>query len=721
MNSDRGFRKITKNLSTKFIRWGINMKKFYEKYLHNYVFLCLISSLFINLLIECCSRRSIAQGINYLIDSPLVFLYNSSIILFTFSILILVKRRIFFYSLITTVWSVFGVVNGVVLSKRVTPFTAIELKLLDSVLDIVDKYLTNWQIALILTALIAVGIALILAFIFAPKVKGKLNYKKNITLFVASVLSFFVITNVAIKTDVITTYFGNIADAYLDYGFPYCFSNTLVNTGISKPDNYSEEAVKSIFEQKSDNVSVLAKNDNNTSTATVTDNSTNNVQADVTSSTTNGKKPNVIFLQLESFFDPTHIKDVTFSEDPVPYYRYLKEHYSSGFLTVPVVGAGTVNTEFEVMTGMNLKYFGPGEYPYKTILKKKTCESAAYDLEKLGYSSHAIHNNKGTFYTRQNVFKNLGYDSFTSVEFMNNAQEKTTLGWAKDTCLTSNILDALNSTENPDYIYTISVEAHGEYPDDNREDHNVIKVSGLKDESQINSYEYYASEIKQVDNFIKELTDALSKYDEDTILVMYGDHLPSLGINNEDLDNGNIFQTEYVIWSNFDMPKEDKDLEAYQLTADVLGREGISTGTLFKYHQLYSDTDNYEKNLKLLQYDMLYGKQYIYDGVNPFEKKSDMRMGVKDITISSVYEEGGNVYVKGNNFTDSSFVYINGSKQTTKYIDTNTLEVESYDLSDQDKIRVAQLTITDFALGKTEDFIYSEQAEDTSSTESNKK
>lgn len=695
------------------------MKKFYEKYLHNYVFLCLISSLLINLLIECCSRRSLIQGLEYLIDSPLVFLYNSSIILLTFSILILVKRRIFFYSLITTMWTIFGVVNGVVLSKRVTPFTAIELKLLDSVLDIVDKYLTNWQIALILVGLIAVGIALILAFIFAPKVKGKLNYKKNITLFVASIISFFAITNVAIKADIVTTYFGNIADAYLDYGFPYCFSNTLVNTGISKPDNYSEETVKNIFKQKSDNVSVLANN--KTSTATVTDNSNSKGQTDINTSTTNGKRPNIIFLQLESFFDPTHVKGISFSEDPVPYYRYLKEHYSSGFLTVPVVGAGTVNTEFEVMTGMNLKYFGPGEYPYKTILKKKTCESAPYDLAKIGYSSHAIHNNKGTFYTRQNVFKNLGFDSFTSIEYMNNAQEKTPLGWAKDACLTDNILDALKSTKTPDYLYTISVEAHGEYPDDKREDHNVIKVSGLKDETKVNSYEYYASEIKQVDNFLKQLTDALSKFNEDTILVLYGDHLPSLGIENEDLDNGNIFQTEYVIWSNFDMPKEDKDLEAYQLTADVLGREGISAGTLFKYHQLYSNTDNYEENLKLLQYDMLYGKQYIYDGVNPFEKRADMKMGVKDITISSVYEENGNVYVKGNNFTDSSVVSINETKQTTKYIDTNTLEVENYDLSDQDKIIVSQMTITDFSLGKTEEFIYNELTDTTSDNNNNNK
>lgn len=75
-------------------------------------------------------------------------------------------------------------------------------------------------------------------------------------------------------------------------------------------------------------------------------------------------------LQLESFFDPTYMKDLEFSSDPVPNFRKLKEQFSSGFLSVPSIGAGTANTEFETISGMNLEYFGPGEYPYKTILRK---------------------------------------------------------------------------------------------------------------------------------------------------------------------------------------------------------------------------------------------------------------------------------------------------------------------------------------------------------------
>ena len=55
---------------------------------------------------------------------------------------------------------------------------------------------------------------------------------------------------------------------------------------------------------------------------------------------------------------------------------------------MPSVGAGTANTEFEVLTGMSMRFFGPGEYPYKTYVKDKChvkvrhqCTWQAWDME----------------------------------------------------------------------------------------------------------------------------------------------------------------------------------------------------------------------------------------------------------------------------------------------------------------------------------------------------
>ena len=74
------------------------------------------------------------------------------------------------------------------------------------------------------------------------------------------------------------------------------------------------------------------------------------------------------------------------------------------------MGAGTANTEFEILTGMTLDYFGAGEYPYKTVLQDETCESMAYNLRELGYRTGVLHNNTGSFYSRNKVFANLGFD-----------------------------------------------------------------------------------------------------------------------------------------------------------------------------------------------------------------------------------------------------------------------------------------------------------------------
>ena len=694
----------------------------------------LLAPLIINLIIELCSRRNLGNTFGYILGSPLVFLYNSLIILSTLSIVLLFKRRTFLFALISTIWLGFGVTNGIMLSNRVTPFTATDLTLADLGLGMISKYLSPFTTTLIAILLGVVVLGIIVLFFKGPKYKEKLNYKKNI-LIITSVWAFlFLSTKVALGFNIIASYFGNIAFAYEDYGFPYCFSNTLLNTGIDKPRDYSEEKIASISDLISSN-NLNNKLGNNNILLASKDGGLNNE--------TNSDKPNIVMVQLESFFDPTLVKYLQFSQDPVPNFRKLKENFSSGYLTVPSVGAGTANTEFEVLTGMSLQFFGPGEYPYKTILKESTAESVNYDLKELGYSTHAIHNNKGTFYGRNSVFSQLGFDTFTSLEYMN-VEEYTPKDWAKDFYLTDEILKCFNSTEGSDFVYTISVQAHGDYPSEPILENPQIKVSGLPDEATTNSFTYYINQVYEVDQFIGELVETLSNIDEDTVLVLFGDHLPTLGFKDEDLVNNSIFQTEYVVWSNFDMEKNDQDLTAYQLTSSVLNSVNIDNGVLTKYHDQFKNNSDYLTDLKLLQYDMLYGEKYIYNGTNPFIA-TDLKMGTYDISITDVYEEivtqnetdineepsietenteenisseniesfeetnklhTKNLVVKGINFNEFSKIYINGKYTKTEFIDSNTLVVNDIILEPNSSIVVIQRTSGGGKLSSTNEFIY---------------
>ena len=389
--------------------------------MHNSIAMCAALSILLNILIESVSRRSPLLCLEYMLKSPMTFLLNTLIIFVTFSAVYFVKRRVFVYIVVSLFWILIGTTNGILLSFRSTPFTVSDLSLSDDGFAILPNYVSTFQLIIAGLVVAALITGLVLAFIFAPKHKQKISYKKSTAglLIIAAVM--FGSLNLGLSVGWVSSYFGNLNNAYKDYGFPYCFANTWLNTGISAPKNYSKEEVLGIFkkgeiEQKVDSTSIGAGNDKN--------------------------PPNIIMLQLESFIDPTMIKGLTLSKDPVPNFRKLEADYSSGLLTVPVTGAGTANTEFEAITGMNLHFFGPGEFPYKGILKKKTVESIPYDLMNLGYSTHAIHDHTGVFYGRNVVFPNMGFQTFTSVEYMNDVL-KTPKNFEKDGVLTEEILSTL--------------------------------------------------------------------------------------------------------------------------------------------------------------------------------------------------------------------------------------------------------------------------------------
>ena len=614
-------------------------------------------------LIEMISRRSFSAAWTYMTTKPLVFAYNAALIFTTSLIVYLFRRRCFWRVLISILWLLLGIINGVILSNRVTPFTGPDLHLLTDGMAVLNKYLPAWGVVLALILLGFFALLLLILLIKAPKYKRKVKFRYDLLLVVVGAALFAGATQLALEKRILSNYFGNIAFAYEDYGYPYCLAVTIFDTGISCPRDYSEQEITRI-EKTEDNLPA----------------------------TNEDSKPNIIFVQLESFFDPTLVEYLNISEDPIPNFRKLMKEYTSGYYKVPSVGAGTANTEFESITGMSLHYFGPGEYPYKSILKETTCESAPYVLKNLGYSTHAVHNNEANFYGRRSIFPNLGFDTFTSAEYMSEEEDKNPLGWTKDEILTDEIIKCLDSTEESDYIYTISTQGHGAYPEEQLIDDPEITVSGAETEAQNNQWEYYCNEIHEMDNFVKELTDALADYPEDVILVMYGDHLPTMGLTVEDLKNKYLFQTQYVMWDNFGLEKKDENLAAYQMAAEVMDRAGIHEGTIFRYHQARRNTRNYQVDLETLQYDVLYGKKYSDDGESPFQR-TKMRMGLYDVTLDSMEEIStvDHTYrLKGTNFTPSSQVKLNGEWYDTVYVNPTTLMISGTEINDFDRVSVVQ-------------------------------
>ncbi len=649
-----------------------NIKIFLNKYP---AFCCTLLSFFINTIIESLARGSVLAGFEHLVSYPLYFLYNVVLILLTYCLAFLCNRRFFSLIFVTVLWLAAGITNSVLMYFRNTPFIAADFFIAKAAFDIMDVYLSKFQIVSIVGIFVLFLAGLVILFI--KERQKEVNYKKVL----ASIIIAFIIS--ALPTNFILKEKYQNPDSTISedaekFGFVCCFVNSIFNSGINKPEDYADNEIATILK-------------------TITNDKSPRI------------KPNIILIQLESFIDPYLLDGVTLNADPIPNFRKMKDEGTSGILNVPVFGGGTANTEFEVLTGMSLKFFGIGEYPYETILQEKAIESACYDLKEIGYTAHAIHNHTGIFYDRDVIYKNLGFDTFTPIEYMNNIK-KNEIGWARSGVFTEYIFDALNYTEDKDFIFTVTSQAHGRYP--KRHNTKGIKVTSTGSLSNTKAeLEYYVNEIHNEDKWLGELLEKLSEFKEPVMVIAYGDHMPSLEMSQEVIDAQNIYKTEYAIWTNYQSEQKDHELYTYTLLAYALDLAEIHTGIFTQLHQYHMKNGLvYEDILQKFQYDMINGEHYLFNQADELPyKPSDMKFGTKEIIITDLIKNSKTTAVIGENFTKSSVVYVNGESVNTKFINPQKLTASSKDISDDAIITVSQRAANLKILSTTEPFIVSDE------------
>ena len=664
------------------------IKKFINKQNILNVVLFALYTLILVFVMELFSRGSIEATYSFFRHSFKIFLYNSLIVAATLSPCFLFKRRLFAFSIVSLIWIILGIANNMILTFRGTPLTFSDFGMIKSAIELSDQYLSKNTMILII--LLFISLILILCFVFLKCKKVKVRYFRNLCFLFIFFITFKLLLNYGLKENIISKNFWDITGGYKQYGFSYSFFNSAINTGIHKPTGYSQNTITDI----KDELSLLAAESYNTvslnTSAEITDDSSiKETEIDNSNSTI---KPNIILIQLESFINPNWITDITLNKNPVSNFESLSQEFSSGLLAVPALGGGTANTEFEVITGMSTDFFAAGEFPYNTIASKKAIPSLAYTLKDLGYSANSLHNHEGKFYSRDLAYKNLGFDSFTPIECMN-VPERTPVGWAKDSVLIDEICNIITSTDNPDLVFGISVQGHGNYPNDELEDKEIY-ITNDYSKSNKNSLEYYINQVYEMDQFVGDLIEAVNNLNEPTVIAFYGDHFPAVGIEQSEVSINTLKSTPYLIWDNMNLPKTDKDIEAYDLTSVILNKLSLTNTTLSILHNSDLDDETKKEYLNQLEYDMLYGKNYTseYEELIP---SSNYKIGFKDISISSVevYNED-NILIKGENFNTYSNVYVNDKYVEKTFIDSNTLAIPRSSCNDGSTVQVRQPSAT---------------------------
>ncbi len=304
-----------------------------------------------------------------------------------------------------------------------------------------------------------------------------------------------------------------------------------------------------------------------------------------------GELPDIVVVQSESFFDPAIMRGYEHS-DFTPNLRRLSAHGISGKLQVPTFGGGTIRTEFEVLTGLSLRYFDNLQFPYLQM-NHKSLPSLVRTLEANGYSTLALHGNDPSFWNRTAAFKAIGFERFLSKSgFPANAPDDGK--YMTDSAMTDEILVQLKDSGPPQFIFAISLEAHGPYdiePAHAAERDAIPIPAGIagRDKVEMQTYLYH---LKHADAELGRLVTRLAQRQRPSLVLFYGDHLPALtnSFHSIGFVDGRDMLSQASTWLLVDPHGKGKpqreDTAAWLLPGQLLAQAGIHDAPYFALTRL---------------------------------------------------------------------------------------------------------------------------------------
>ena len=233
-----------------------------------------------------------------------------------------------------------------------------------------------------------------------------------------------------------------------------------------------------------------------------------------------GHRRNLHVILEESFWDPTVLGSAGYSADPIdPRFRDL---WSQSNLTrglSPAFGGQTANAEFEVLCGFPVNQIAV-KFEYN-LLRDVPCLPKI--LADLGYRTVASHPNIAGFWNRYTAYEHLGFETFWTKDDMDLADSNGP--FLSDRSLHRQVRDKLQATDDgrPVFDYIVTIDGHWMY------DAGDQRPPVLSSASKIKEVGDYANMLHYKTRQMMDGIEAIRRDDPDSVIVVFGDHLPMLG------------------------------------------------------------------------------------------------------------------------------------------------------------------------------------------------
>lgn len=302
-------------------------------------------------------------------------------------------------------------------------------------------------------------------------------------------------------------------------------------------------------------------------------------------------RPNIIAIMNESWADFENFGNLSLSESVTDFIDSL-DNCIRGHCYTSVFGAGTSASEFEFLTGNSMAFLPSGSIPYQQYILEPSSSLASL-LKENGYRTLAFHPGERTSWQRNQAYPLLGFDRFKCVEDMD-VPITEEHGYVSDQSSFEQIIYEFEhkSPQERLFLFNVTIQNHGSYTVENY----PAQVQLTDQPGRYPMAEQYLTLANKTDESFKLLVDYFSRQQQPTIILMFGDHQPSVeqefldkayGVTQDQMTMEQYmgrYQTPFLIWANYPLPQTELPVSSLNfLGQHLLSLSGIRNSVYGDY------------------------------------------------------------------------------------------------------------------------------------------